>query len=85
MQATKGKDGFYKGRIANAIVVSLKAMGGVMTADDIATHVTTFEDPICVDYRGHQIYEIAPNGKCSARVLLMRSPRTVSATPVSSL
>lgn len=59
----KGKDGFYKGRIAEAIATVLKEMGGVMTVEDIEAHTTTFEDPIMVDYKGHQIYEIAPNGQ----------------------
>eukprot|EP00729_Bicosta_minor_P008015 gene8015-1693_t len=61
--AAKGKDGFYKGRIAEAIATVLKEMGGVMTVEDIEAHTTTFEDPIMVDYKGHQIYEIAPNGQ----------------------
>jgi gamma-glutamyltranspeptidase/glutathione hydrolase len=43
--ATHGKEGFYSGRIAEAIVGVLAQMGGVMTADDLAKHHSTFPEP----------------------------------------
>ncbi|CCL99563.1 uncharacterized protein FIBRA_01581 [Fibroporia radiculosa] len=41
-----GKDGFYKGRVAQAIVDLIQSKGGVMELSDLASHETTFVDPI---------------------------------------
>ena len=52
--------GFYKGRIANAIVAALDEEKGVMTLDDLAHHRSTVTRPIHTTYRGHTIYEVPP-------------------------
>ncbi|KAG9222657.1 hypothetical protein CCMSSC00406_0004571 [Pleurotus cornucopiae] len=62
--ATKGKDGFYKGRVAEAIVELIQSKGGVMELDDLAKHETTFVDPISYTYAGEvTVYECPPNGQ----------------------
>ncbi|KAL4268090.1 Gamma-glutamyltransferase-like enzyme, partial [Pleurotus pulmonarius] len=62
--ATKGKDGFYKGRVAEAIVELIQSKGGVMELDDLAKHQTTFVDPISYTYAGEvTVYECPPNGQ----------------------
>ncbi|KYQ89917.1 hypothetical protein DLAC_08484 [Tieghemostelium lacteum] len=58
-----GKDGFYKGFVAEAIVEVLKELGGVMTMDDLARHYSTFDEPISINYRGYDIVELPPNGQ----------------------
>ena len=45
------------------MVELLAGLGGCMTEEDLANHRTTFEDPICTEYRGQSVYEIAPNGQ----------------------
>ena len=47
--AEHGKDGFYKGRVAQELVSVLQGMGGVMTEEDLASHFTTFPEPIKVN------------------------------------
>ena len=61
--AEHGKAGFYEGRIAEAIVELLGSMGGVMTTDDLKAHRSTFPEPISVNYKGTEVYEIPPNGQ----------------------
>lgn len=62
--ATEGKDGFYKGRIAAAIVEVIKSKGGVMELDDLATHETTFVEPLKYTYADEvSVYECPPNGQ----------------------
>lgn len=61
--ATKGKAGFYEGRIAEAVVESIRAGGGVMTLDDLKRHNSTMEDPICTSFRGIKVWECPPNGQ----------------------
>jgi gamma-glutamyltranspeptidase/glutathione hydrolase len=59
----QGAVGFYQGRIAESIVAVIKEAGGCMTLDDLASHVSTWEAPISVDYRGLRVYECPPNGQ----------------------
>ncbi len=61
--AENGKDGFYEGWVAEAIVERISQEGGLMTLDDLKNHRSTFDDPISVNYRGIDIYEIPPNGQ----------------------
>ncbi|KIJ21860.1 hypothetical protein PAXINDRAFT_165225 [Paxillus involutus ATCC 200175] len=62
--AENGKDGFYKGRIAQAIVDLVKSEGGVMELEDLATHDTSFVEPIKYTYGGQvTVYECPPNGQ----------------------
>ena len=52
--------GFYRGRIAEAIVKALQEQGGVMTTEDLASHKTRLGKPISTTYRGLTIHEIPP-------------------------
>ncbi|KAI0053375.1 gamma-glutamyltranspeptidase [Auriscalpium vulgare] len=62
--AEQGKDGFYKGRIAEAIVDVIKSQGGVMELEDLAKHETTFVEPIKYTYGGEvTVFECPPNGQ----------------------
>ncbi|MEK6751180.1 MAG: gamma-glutamyltransferase [Chloroflexota bacterium] len=61
--AEKNAEGFYQGQIAESIVRVIKEAGGCMSADDLASHVSTWESPISVDYRGLRVYECPPNGQ----------------------
>ncbi|MDP2901040.1 MAG: gamma-glutamyltransferase, partial [Candidatus Bathyarchaeota archaeon] len=58
-----GKAGFYEGRVAEAIVELLHLKGGTMTLEDLKRHQSTFDEPITVNYRGVDIWEIPPNGQ----------------------
>ncbi|KAK6187450.1 hypothetical protein SNE40_005477 [Patella caerulea] len=61
--ANNGKDGFYKGRIAQAVVDVITNHGGVMSLADLLSHKTTYDQPISVDYKGCRVWEIPPNGQ----------------------
>ena len=61
--ARGGASAFYQGEIAEAIVSVIKEAGGCMCAEDLASHVSTWEEPISVTYRGYRVYECPPNGQ----------------------
>jgi gamma-glutamyltranspeptidase/glutathione hydrolase len=61
--AESGRDEFYQGKIASAIVDVIRDAGGCMTLDDLASHTSTWEEPISVEYRGLRVYECPPNGQ----------------------
>lgn len=59
--AEQGRDAFYKGPIAQAIVQTSSALGGTMALDDLADFSAEWVEPISIDYRGWKIYELPPN------------------------
>ena len=69
--AEGGPEAFYTGPVADAIVSSLQAQGGVMTLDDLKNHHSTWDDPIHTDYRGVTVYECPPNGQGLTALIAM--------------
>ncbi|HSG43181.1 MAG TPA: gamma-glutamyltransferase [Anaerolineales bacterium] len=61
--ARDGVSAFYQGDIAESIVRIINEAGGCMSADDLASHVSTWEEPVSVTYRGLRVYECPPNGQ----------------------
>ncbi len=59
--AEQGRDAFYKGPIAQAIVSTSSALGGTMQAEDLADFSAEWVEPISTDYRGWKVYELPPN------------------------
>ena len=59
--ADGGRDAFYKGPIADAIIARLQALGGHLTKADLdATHYR-WETPISTNYKGYDVFELQPN------------------------
>jgi gamma-glutamyltranspeptidase/glutathione hydrolase len=58
-----GAGSFYRGRIAAAIDRFMKETGGLLRAEDLASYGPEWVDPISVNYRGYDIWEIPPNGQ----------------------
>jgi gamma-glutamyltranspeptidase / glutathione hydrolase len=69
--AEKGRDAFYKGEIARAIVSTSSAFGGTMQFDDLADFSAEWVEPISIDYRGWKIYELPPNGQGMAALEML--------------
>lgn len=61
--AKDGRDAFYKGEIARAIVDFSRRNGGFFSEQDLATHHSDWVEPLSTDYRGVQVYELPPNGQ----------------------
>ena len=60
--AERGKAGFYSGRVASAVCEVLQAHGGLMTEADLAAHRSTFDSPVCVDFRANNALATATLG-----------------------
>jgi gamma-glutamyltranspeptidase / glutathione hydrolase len=56
-----GRDAFYKGEVARAIVRKSDALGGSMTLQDLEATHSTWEEPISTSYHGYEAYEFPPN------------------------
>jgi gamma-glutamyltranspeptidase/glutathione hydrolase len=61
--AEGGKDAYYRGEMARAIVDAVQKSGGVMTEQDLAEHTSTWDEPISTTYRGVRVWECPPNGQ----------------------
>jgi gamma-glutamyltranspeptidase/glutathione hydrolase len=68
--ADQGRAGFYEGEVADDIVASLRAAGGVHDADDLARTTCDWTDPIKGSYRGTDLLEHPPNGQGATAILL---------------
>ena len=66
--AKHGRDVFYKGEIAQAIAEFSRAHDGLLTAEDLANFHAHWDEPIHVNYRGYEVYEMPPNS--SGHILL---------------
>ena len=71
MIASTGADAFYRGEIAPALAAHAAATGGLLTADDLAAHTSTWVDPISVRYRDHEVWELPPNGQGIAALMAL--------------
>lgn len=56
-------ESFYRGSLAKKIAAASKAAGGFLTEDDLAAFNPLWVEPISVNYRGYDIWEIPPNGQ----------------------
>jgi len=67
----QGRDAFYKGEIARAIVAKSTALGGTMTLDDLASYKGQWLEPAASDYHGYGINELPPPSQAwGANVML---------------
>jgi len=69
--ATDGPAAFYQGGIAARIAAAVQDAGGAMTPDDLAAHLSTWEEPIATAYRGARVWECPPNGQGLAALLAL--------------
>ncbi|MCB1342913.1 MAG: gamma-glutamyltransferase family protein [Pseudooceanicola sp.] len=69
--AREGRDGFYAGEVAQDMVDSLRALGGVHTLDDFAATACTPTVPVSGPYRGIELVEHPPNGQGATAILLL--------------
>jgi gamma-glutamyltranspeptidase/glutathione hydrolase len=69
--AKQGRDAFYKGEIAKAIVSTSASFGGTMQLDDLADFSAEWVEPISIDYRGWKVYELPPNGQGMAALEML--------------
>lgn len=70
--AEHGRDGFYRGALAESIAAEVRAGGGVMDAADLADFEPEWVEPISTEYRGWTVSEIPPQGQGIAALMMLR-------------
>jgi len=69
--AEQGRDGFYKGPTAQAILQLSKEQGGTFTAADLAEFQPELVMPISTTYRGWTVTELPPNSTGIAALMML--------------
>ena len=59
--AEEGRDAFYAGSIARAIVADMKSRNGLLDLRDFADHKADWVEPISTSYRGYEVLEMPPS------------------------
>ena len=62
--AAGGREAFYQGEVAERICAAMKKEEGLLDAEDLASHKSTWGEPVSLRYRDeYTIYETAPNSQ----------------------
>src|SRR5688572_1515398 len=69
--ANGGRDAFYKGDIARTIGDYMKANGGFLSYEDLASHEGEWVEPVSTNYRGYDVWEIPPNSQGIAALQIL--------------
>ena len=69
--AEHGRDGFYQGETAAAILKLERALGGFMEAEDLSEFQPEWVDPVSTTYHGWTVYEMPPNGQGIAALQML--------------
>src|SRR5687768_6545932 len=59
--AAGGPNAFYRGLLARQIASFIEREGGLITAEDLTRHKSTWEKPISSTYHGHPVIAFPPN------------------------
>src|SRR6185369_7286438 len=61
--ADGGADAFYRGELGARVAAFAATAGGLLDADDLAAHRSTWVEPIATGYRGYDVYEVPPSSQ----------------------
>ncbi len=70
--AKGGRDAYYKGEIAHRIDAYFKRIGGDLRYEDFAAHHGEWVEPLGVNYRGYDVYELPPNSQGAAVLQILQ-------------
>lgn len=69
--AEQGRDGFYAGEVAKAMVDYMQANGGFLSLEDLSEHTSEWVEPLSTEYRGYTVWELPPNGQGLAALQML--------------
>ncbi|HEY1235182.1 MAG TPA: gamma-glutamyltransferase [Candidatus Binatia bacterium] len=69
--AEDGGEAFYRGRIAAAIVDTVRSSGGVITRDDLKNYKPVWREPLIGSYRGRRVITMPPPSSGGVAIVQM--------------
>jgi gamma-glutamyltranspeptidase/glutathione hydrolase len=70
--AQGGRDAFYKGPLAKTMDAYFRRIGGDLRLEDFAAHRGEWVEPVGVNYRGYDVYELPPNSQGVAALEMLQ-------------
>ena len=70
--AHKGAKGFYDGEVADDFITSLSKLGGDHSYDDLQAVSVEYIDPIKLNFKGYELFEMPPNGQGITAILMTK-------------
>lgn len=70
--ANGGRDAFYRGEIARTMANFVQEQGGFLSYEDLANHKSEWVDPVSVNYRGVDVWELPPNTQGVAALQILQ-------------
>lgn len=67
--ADGGRDGFYKGPVAEAIAREMQRGGGIITVADLAAYTPVWREPLKGSYRGYSLLSMPPSSSGGVTVI----------------
>ena len=77
----KGRDGFYKGEVANYIAEEMKRGGGLISKKDLKNYKAAWRKPIVANYKGYKVVTMPPTS--SGGIALVQLLQSVATYPLS--
>jgi gamma-glutamyltranspeptidase/glutathione hydrolase len=69
--AKGGRKVFYEGDIAKIISTFIQDQGGFLSYNDLKNHKSEWVEPVSVNYRGYDVWELPPNGQGIAALQML--------------
>lgn len=66
--ARYGREGFYSGPVADAIVQEMKKMGGIISYSDLQNYRSKWREPVEVNFKGYKLFIMPPPSSGSIAV-----------------
>ena len=67
----KGRDGFYKGSVANKIAKAMKDNNGLITKSDLENYNPVWREPLISQYRGNNVITMGPPSSGGLHIIQM--------------
>jgi len=66
-----GRDGFYKGKVADKIVAEMEEIGGLISHKDLENYTVVERDVFSGNYRGYEVFSMPPPSSGGVHVVQM--------------
>jgi gamma-glutamyltranspeptidase / glutathione hydrolase len=78
----KGRDGFYKGEVAEKIVAEMKRGNGLISLEDLKNYKSVWREPVTANYKGYKVISMAPPS--SGGIALIQLLKMIEKFPVEA-